>query len=275
MRINSPDLAPRAFTRLDLVAALAVTALIAALLLPSLAATSRTSGSMVCADNLHRLTAAWTLYAIENQGSLISNAEGGQAASPMPYPNPPYWAVGWLTFDTSTHNTNTAYLIDPRYGGLSSYLGGDASLFRCPENTYLSSAQVNLGFPWRARSYSMNYYVGNRGSQSFGMNFARFNKLSDFKTLAPGKAFVFVEEHPDSINDPTFVQDPSRYQWVDLPWGPHDLGGWFGFADGHLEKRDWTNPSILAPVRFAFMPGGIPPNDPDYIWLNEHTTELR
>ncbi len=276
MRIHPPNHRSHAFTRLDLAAAIAATALLAALVVPSLAATSRTSNSMICADNLRRLIAAWTLYANENQGRLISNAEGGRAASPMPYSNPPYWAVGWLNWDTSADNTNTAYLIDPRYGGLSDHINADASLFRCPEDTYLSAAQVNGGFPWRARSYSMNYYLGNPSGSWFGTGFARFYKFSDFKTLAPGKAFVFVEEHPDSINDPVFVQDPLSSMSVDLPWAPHERGSWFAFADGHLERRTWSHPALFAPVRFASVPSPLLPNNtPDFAWLTEHATEPR
>jgi prepilin-type processing-associated H-X9-DG protein len=51
--------------------------------------------------------------------------------------------------------------------------------------------------------------------------------------------FVFVDEHPDSINDGAFFSPQSKSQFVDIPATYHNRACGFSFADGHAEIHKW------------------------------------
>ncbi|HEX5399105.1 MAG TPA: hypothetical protein VFY06_08665, partial [Verrucomicrobiae bacterium] len=100
--------------------------------------------------------------------------------------------------------------------------------------------------------------------------------------------FVFLEEHPDSINDGYFVERvpaetynyPSvhRYpayshQWIDLPATYHNLATAMSFADGHSEFHNWSQPGTYRPPfpNGADLPIQIPHGQAeDYNWVLAH-----
>jgi hypothetical protein len=255
------------FTRLDLVVILATLVLFAAIILPALG-NSSPSRSLVCMDNLRRLQAAWFLYAEDRQGKLPGNYHG--ALVPTSDRERP-WATGWLDWADRQDNTNVVYLTDSRYACLSEFLTQDATLYKCPADDFVSLSQLRRGWTARVRSYAMNCYLGegNQETGPLGGNFPIILRLDEFKSLPPGRTFVFTEEHPDSINDPLlFVNMSSDWLWIDLPGSFHDGASWFTFADGHLESRVWQSASTVRPVRFTYA-NNTPaqPDDPDLIWL--------
>ena len=75
-----------------------------------------------------------------------------------------------------------------------------------------------------------------------------FRKTGDFAKLAAANAWVFVEEHPDSINDACMGMDMPNYMdrvnrvtvtassvWIDFPSSFHNAAAGFIFADGHAK----------------------------------------
>ena len=89
---------------------------------------------------------------------------------------------------------------------------------------------------------------------------------------------MFVDEHPDSINDSIFHFKPgfmpSDYAWRDLPASYHNNACDFSFADGHSEIKKWKHPETLKAVRMVSK-WWTPPADlgarasVDYEWLNQ------
>jgi prepilin-type processing-associated H-X9-DG protein len=55
---------------------------------------------------------------------------------------------------------------------------------------------------------------------------------------------VFLDEHPDSINDGYFLNKwykaPEEPYWTDLPGSYHNGGTSLAFADGHSEIHQWV-----------------------------------
>ena len=93
--------------------------------------------------------------------------------------------------------------------------------------------------------------------------------------------WVFVDEHPDSINDelfgmhmPAATSWPKAASWVDVPASYHNGACGFSFADGHSEVHRWRDPRTTPPL----MPGGlypdhfVTPNNADVAWLQERST---
>jgi hypothetical protein len=58
----------------------------------------------------------------------------------------------------------------------------------------------------------MNFYMGDGdfpGEKDwFPGERVIYKKMSDLKRLSPTQAWVFVDEHPDSINDGALLQKP-------------------------------------------------------------------
>jgi len=269
MNWRNPNPSSGAFTRVEVLVTLATLALLAAVTRP-IWASGTVSRDFVCMDNHRRLAAGWLLFADDNQGRFVANRHG---TIPLTGTN---WAQGWLDWTTNPANTNTALLVDPRQAALASYLTPTPSLFKCPADAYLSRAQVARGWLERARSYVMNGNVGPGNAKDlFGPGYAVFEKATDFRTLPPSQAFVFLEEHPDSINDPCFFVNLTQATWLDLPASFHNGAAWFSFADGHVERRPWQSARTIVPVRAGPFPGPITlePGNPDYLWLKARASE--
>lgn len=91
----------------------------------------------------------------------------------------------------------------------------------------------------------------------------------------PALIFVYIEEHPDSINDGYFLNKPGSHEWMDLPASYHAESANISFADGHSEARRWVNARTRPPSRpeGAGLPFKVTEaDDTDYDWLMERTT---
>ncbi|MDB6064679.1 MAG: hypothetical protein JWR26_887 [Pedosphaera sp.] len=84
---------------------------------------------------------------------------------------------------------------------------------------------------------------GGDGQPTYQSPFTQFRRTSDFKK--PADTFVFLDEHPDSINDGLFALLTSTTTaptaWGDLPASYHNGACGFAFADGHSEIHKWKN----------------------------------
>lgn len=259
----------RAFTLVDLLALLAVLALCATMLVPTLARTKSDSRVFQCLNNHAQLGRAWRLYAADNNDTLSYNIHGGGAITPYR----PIWAAGWLDWSTNSDNTNTLKLTDPSYAILSAYGGNDARLFKCPADTYASAGQRSRGWSTRVRSMSQNLYVGpsNAGSGPTDPAFVHVTKLTGLINPAPMETWVSLDEHPVSINDGGFFT-PRVGSWMDLPANQHGGGASLAFADGHAEMHRWQASVLKVPVTFDSYGGTTTAlSDPDVAWLRYRT----
>lgn len=123
----------------------------------------------------------------------------------------------------------------------------------------------------------MNYFLGMQEDPFLMRDYRMYQKLWDMNRLSPAQAFLFMEEHPDSINDPAMWHDPGKNSWVDWPGAPHDGGSWVTYVDGHVERRVWTSVTALGAVRFVTSPAAISgaSEDRDIQWMSAHSGELK
>ena len=89
-------------------------------------------------------------------------------------------------------------------------------------------------------------------------------------------AFVFIDEHPDSIGRgyEAFWFDylPTLVHWRLLPANYHSGGTTMCFADGHGEYKKWMVPETRQPVKYTAWaypehPEIISAGRQDYEWL--------
>lgn len=264
----------RGFSRIDLAGTVSAVALLAVVQL-AWAAASRGSGqNSVCLNNHRTLTLAWKLYALDNDGRLVGNLDGGDVSNGANSNRT--WVLGWLDFNGGTTvsgviggraNTNTHLLT--LYSPLAPYTSRRASVFKCPADTSLSLG--TRGAP-RVRSVAMNSYMGARGGP-FTAGYRQFYHLNGIIEPAPAQASVFIDEREDSINEGWFAMDmggfdppvPQAHRIIDYPADWHDRGCNLSFADGHVEYWRWSDPRTM-PRRRRGVPlrlGVASPNNPD------------
>lgn len=269
------------FTLIELLVVIAVIAILAALLLPALSKARDRAEGISCLNNTRQLTLAWQIYADDFSGLLPYNL-GMNGSSFRTNLN---WVNNVMTWDLSPDNTNTATLAD---ASLGPYVNGATSIYRCPSDHALSSIQRAAGWDHRIRSYSMNAMVGNAGAFSAsGVNinnpdYTQFFKITQIPR--PSEIFVFLDEHPDSIDDGYFldkdVQVTHGYggnaEWLDLPASYHNNSAAFSFADGHASLHRWLKSKTICPPvpNGANLPIQIPasPADEraDFDWILQH-----
>ncbi len=149
-------------------------------------------------------------------------------------------------------------------------------MYKCPADNYLSTSQAARGWTARVRSYAMNCALGEGNFQTGPVNprVLQVVRSTNFNRLSPRQAFVFLDEHPDSLNDGLFWVPNSSRKLLDVPGALHEGAAWFSFADGHLELHPWQSPQLARPVIYNYINNtSVPEGNPDLNWLLDHTPQ--
>lgn len=272
----------RAFTLIELLVVIAIIAILAAMLLPVLSKAKTKAQNAGALNNLHQLLLGWKMYADDNQSLLATNGGGGKV---------PNWVAGSMRDNTVTvpavwsgiDATNSALLVDGNYSVLGPYLRNPA--------VYLDPGdQSKWKGQFRVRSFSMNCAVGNSynaATLAGGGNpgpWRYYEKEADMSAPAPAELWVFLDEHPDGINDGFFSfgmpPNPALTDWIDGPATYHNNACAFAFADGHGEIHKWLNPGVFGNVDWNTDDAPEPirsqwhdiANNADLLWLAHRTS---
>jgi prepilin-type N-terminal cleavage/methylation domain-containing protein/prepilin-type processing-associated H-X9-DG protein len=260
---------PGGFTLIELLVVIAIIAILAAMLLPALSSAKQKAQRAACINNQKELTLAWIMYADDNNGSFVPNANlsGAGAAS---------WVIGKMQWDFPPSapwpdNTNTSYLTDSLLGP---YCNRSVGIFKCPGD------RVDGAKGPRVRSMSMNGMLGGYSpGDAASINqpgWQLFSKQSQLLNPGPSLTWVMIDEHADSINDGFFRVNMSEdTAWQDLPASYHGGSGALSFADGHAEIKRWTDASVrdhpVTKTQYNPLAATADPKD-DLHWLQARTT---
>lgn len=269
----------QAFTLIELLVVIAIIAILAALLLPVLTAAKKKAQGAACMSNTRQLTLGWLMYPDDNDDKLMLPGNWVNAGSGFNYED---WSA-------SSGNTDAKLILDPgpkNDTALIAPYARNPGVFKCPADIYDCPAGP------RVRSVSMNGALG--GNPDFGTGTAyqpngeqrvyfSAKKPSDLKTPGPVNIWVILDEHPDSINDASFMLNAGKWSgagqeyWRDFPGNLHNNCVSISFADGHSEIHKWMDPRTSQPVQYkSFATTTTPLNQSvnikhsvDYEWLED------
>jgi prepilin-type N-terminal cleavage/methylation domain-containing protein len=286
------------FTLVELLVVIAVIAILAALLLPSLIRAKQKAQAVYCMNNGHQLMFATHLYASDNHDWLPPNevwltngpSLGGGLNSTSSD------NLMWLSCNMSEANgaTNVVEMLYAEGSKLVPYSSTQYKLYKCPADKSTWTDPAGAQFP-TARTYSMNGAVGTEpyvlqavsGAWLDGAGKATtkpwqtYGKLSDIADPSPSSLWVFIDEARYSMEEACFgicMLTPTRM--VNWPGTYHNFGAMLTYADCHSEVHKWSDPRTKSP------PGVVEtytlttkvvanPDNADIVWLQQRTSALK
>ncbi len=263
----------RGFTLIELLVGIAIIAILAALLLPTLARSKQQAQGVKCLSNSHQLCVGWLMYASDNREILANNIPA--AGSPPGFGG---WCNGVLSEAAGNpDNTNYMYMMGAAGDGnlMTTLTIGpyckSPGVYQCPADPIMAKP---YSVP-RCRSYSMNFCLGSKSAaqatdSTYNDVWPNFFKSTDLKRSS--LTWVFNDEHPDSINDGvefTATGDGEDNQWSDIPASYHNNACGFAFADGHSEIHKWMQASTSHPVtgQANWLPWAAQPPYTDILYV--------
>jgi len=224
---------------------IAIIAILAALLLPTLGIAKTRARTLQCLNNLRQVQICWEMYAHDSADLLVPNNSvtyiGGTSAAS---------GASWSLKDPSPTNVAT---------GLLFQYNRSLAIYHCPADHSSYTDSNGLTQP-RARSYNMSQSVNGYPEYYWYLQYyiPCFKRFTQIKNPDLPNCLVFIDENEATMLDsefgmPTDVWDGSQ-SWWDMPANRHEQGANLSFADGHVEHWRWH-----APMVFQSWYSGIPP----------------
>jgi prepilin-type processing-associated H-X9-DG protein len=257
----------------------AVIALLAGVLLPTVSKARRQAGISQCFNNQRQLLLTWHLYSGDNRELAVANGHGpaGPSIAPSSTLNEIVSTKFWVPGDDHFYFpalTNAEWLTNPRKAMFAPYIRS-AAIYKCPQDKGSIEVPGAGRFP-HVRSYSMNAYVGWAADpDELNPHYRVFATTADMAGPSPANLFVFQDVHPDNICFPAFVvrMAGEPEQFFHYPSSQHSGRGVVAFADGHVETHRWVDARTTPPTT-----GGILAHwndslcNADLAWIRERTS---
>ena len=268
---NSRNRQRNGFTLIELLVVIAIIAILAGMLLPALGKAKAKAHHIRCVSNQKQLTMGWIMYADDYEDKLVWNDLTANGSG---------WVRGVLDYEgNNNHNTNLLNLSNPEFAKLWPYTTA-VGIYRCPADK--SYVNINGKRHQRVRSVSMSQAMNSRNdwlSHITKKEYIVFRKMSDINRMGHSQAYVFINEHPDSLNFADLAvamndgASPNKIMIIDYPASNHNGAGALSFADGHVEMHKWVDartapPWTNKPIQLVVAS----PNNQDMVFMSNHAS---
>ncbi len=245
------------FTLIELLVVIAIITILAGLLLPALGQAKSKAQQIACLNNYRQLQICWALYIDDSNDALPANATSSNGSRKGYVATTDTWINGNAWTDTNSQNIERGVLFP---------YNRSFKIYKCPGDR---STVLDLGKIPRSRSVSMNSYMNDQPNPASRSCWHTYSQITE---PAPSKAFVFLDEHENSIENARFtVTQPGVWSWIDFPSARHNKGCVLSFADGHAERWRWLEPNTLEiSERKGWIqgPSGVPGTDRDLLRIH-------
>jgi prepilin-type N-terminal cleavage/methylation domain-containing protein/prepilin-type processing-associated H-X9-DG protein len=239
--------ARQGFTLIELLVVIAIIAILAALLLPSLARAKVKATSAACRSNERQLALAWTMYCDDYRDLIINfDVLTNATLTSIPWrfkdpPVPPVFPPGSSAQDQYKATYRAGY----KQGGLYPY-APNPDVAHCP-----GDARGRL--PVGTGATSTGWFAWGSVSGVGTLNGERPEVYKRTALRRPVETILWMEENdPRGDNLGSWIMNGGTPQGftdasvIDSPAVFHGSSSTFNFADGHVESRKWLDSGMLA-----------------------------
>jgi len=244
-----------------LLVVIAIIAILAGLLLPTLGKAKAKGQAISCAGNLRQLELALKLYTDDNRGIFPLTVAVGSLGS-LWVTQPGAWVLGDAKRDQTDENL--------KKGALWPYVR-EVRLYKCPSDRSLVERRPDLP---RFRSYALNAWFNYYDNVVSAATTHPSTISQETEAKRPASIFGFICTNERSIDIAMFgpwSNGQDEFRWCETPGERHAKAACLSYLDGHTESHRW----LFTPKRNTGMlqcaDAANEQDRKDHRWLLERT----